>query len=108
MTGSSTPWTRESIRILLLHNDKAVLRSVLAIYARQTQSEKAVAGTLEANGRGFGAGDGTYFSKIAKRIQAQEPLPSWELYKIRHRMLKYAGQLLQVALENQIEALTNE
>lgn len=102
---SMETWDRDSIRSLLMYNDKAVKKAVIAIYNRQTASEKQVDSAIVQNGEGFGAGDAVYLSKIARKFLAGADLPSWEFYKVRQRILKYAGQLVIVATDRNLAAM---
>lgn len=45
--------TADSIRQLLLTNDRAVLRGLVRLYERQTQDEKATSNARHRNSRGF-------------------------------------------------------
>jgi hypothetical protein len=55
---------------LLTTNDKAICRALVVINERQTEDEKTLLGTINANGRGFTPADAhmgtsmaTYFEK---------------------------------------------
>lgn len=88
---------RNSIRQLVLTNDRAVERAILAIYARQTASEQSSECTRESNGMGFNAFDaksGTYY---ARWIQSGRRLSGVYLQKARRMAIRYIGQLVEIA-----------
>lgn len=106
------PWTPESIRQLLLTNDRAVVQACLALYERQLADEKAANQTRHRNGVGFNAADAHALSNIAKigirsGVSAALTLISPNTISdpigmLRKRILKYCGQLADIA--NQQEA----
>lgn len=56
----------ESIKALLMSNDRAVERAIIVLVSRQTTSEVGSGATTESNGRGFSAyhaSTGTYLAK---------------------------------------------
>ena len=92
--------TKDSIRQLLLSNDRAVERAILALYARQTASEQSSETTRESNGVGFNAFDaksGTYF---ARWLQRGNRLNGTFLDRARKMSLRYVGQLVLIAQAN--------
>ena len=90
-------WTAEEIKELLLNNDRAVARGVLAIYARQTSSERADGVTKVLNGVGFNGADSRYLSYCANWLRTHSALTGRHLSKARRMMLKYSGQLASIA-----------
>jgi len=99
--------TRPEILSLLLHNDRAVCRAVVALYRRQTASEQSQYSTQEQNGRGFNASDAPMCTRVAKKLLAEHDLDDEELGETRHRMLKYTNQLLEIAVENELKQFIN-
>lgn len=94
---------KESIQELLRTNDKAVMRAVVAIYKRQTAAEQGAEETLLENGVGFNAADAKRMTAYAKVILMN---PSYEMYPpsledARQRIMKYSGQLLEIAAANE-------
>jgi hypothetical protein len=90
-------WDKEGIQRLLAENDKAVVRAVAAIYARQTASEQSTESTVESNGVGFNYADarlGTYYGQYIARRGA---LTGHHLQKARRMMMKYWRQLAEIA-----------
>jgi len=102
--------TLQSIRDLLLTSDKAVCRAVVAIYRRQTQEEKSMEGTLARNGVGFNSADAYPLTRLAKQLlhSGPEAVPAFQILGARERILKYAGQLLEIAQEREAEKLLNQ
>jgi hypothetical protein len=91
-------WDKESIQELLRASDAAVARAILALYARQTEAEKAAEHTKVENGVGFNANDAPFLTSIAKA------LPKWnnhmtprQLAKARPMVMKYHRQLAEIA-----------
>jgi len=99
--------TKENIITLLAANDKAVIRAILALYARQTNDEQRVERTKYRNLKGFTAPDGRIGASMAKDIIKFGDLTTKQvnLWRVRSkktgkmRIEKYAGQLLIVAQE---------
>lgn len=89
--------TRDSIRALLQSNDRAVQRAIVAIYRRQTATEQNAQETLEDNGIGFNAADARILTGYAQMLLKGHPLLPAELGEARQRILKYGGQLLEIA-----------
>ena len=71
-------------------------RALLAIYEKQTESEKQSETTREYNGVGFTAFDGELLTSFAKQVQAGRELSPRQLSYLFKRMPKYAGQLYQI------------
>lgn len=94
-------WTKDAIRELLAKNDKAVAKAVVAIYERQTADEQRAEQTKYHNGVGFNGTDsrrGSYYATYAKRSGR---LTGKHLDIARRMMMKYAGQLADIANENE-------
>ncbi len=88
------------IRYLLLCNDYAVERAVLAIFARQTMDEQTSNTTLHTNGKGFNGPDARLGTYYAKWLMSGKRLTGNHLNKARVMMYKYVRQLVEVATEN--------
>lgn len=72
-------------------------RGVLAVYALQTAQEQSAQGTVEQNGVGFSGADGEFLSSIAEQLKKGRPLSAKQLPWVRKKMVKYAGQLAELA-----------
>jgi len=96
---------QNSIRQLIATSDKAVLRALVAIYKRQTAAEKSQYTTVEKNGIGFNAADASSCSRYAKICMTQGWLPQPDIETLRPVMMKYSRQLLQIAVENELNNL---
>ena len=92
-------WTKETIKTLLLSNDRAVERAVLALYERQTIAEQHTDSTQHKNGMGFSAFHAKMGSYYAKWIKNGNHLSGVHLGKARSLSLKYCGQLSDIAAE---------
>lgn len=87
----------EKVKHLLLTNDKAVLRGVVAIYNRQTLDEKASEITKHTNSQGFCAFDAPLMSLYAKQILKYGGLSSTQLKIAREKIVRYRKQLAEIA-----------
>lgn len=90
-------YTKESIKDLLLRNDRAVERALLAIYRRQTDAERQAERTVVHNGVGFNAFDARLGTYYAKWIGSGKNLTGTHLDKGRRLASKYVGQLVSIA-----------
>tara|TARA_Y100000593_G_scaffold44225_2_gene84406 strand:+ start:367 stop:663 length:297 start_codon:yes stop_codon:yes gene_type:complete len=93
-------WTQEAIKELLKTNDKAVARGVVAIYNLQTESEKIIGETSEANGVGFNGVDANFMSSIAQFYMQKNWLSPKQIEFARKKLLKYSKQLTNIANSN--------
>lgn len=93
----ATRWDTEQIRELLRTNPRAVVRGVEVIHQRQTLTEQVTASTRDRNGVGWNAFDAEYMTRAADMIARRRRLPPSMLPRVRHRLMKYAGQLARVA-----------
>jgi hypothetical protein len=88
---------QEKVRNLLLTNDKAVLRGVVAIYNRQTLDEKNSDSTKHENHQGFCANDAPLMSLFARQILQHGGLTSTQLKVAREKIVRYRKQLAEIA-----------
>ncbi len=108
MRTGGTP-SKQSIIELLACNDKAVGRAVVALWKRQTEDERQARTTKHENGRGFNQADGGPGCSDAALFAEQGWLPVTivEFWRAPQgnttRIGKYAGQLLEIALERWAE-----
>jgi hypothetical protein len=98
---ANVPMDKAGITGLLMSNDAALHRAVVAIYRRQTASEQASLQTKEDNGVGFSGCDAEILSSFAQKI-----LKGWIMTPkcvaiARKKMPKYWKQLAEVAMEKQ-------
>lgn len=93
----SKVWTADEIKIKLLNDNAWVVRGLLAIYKFQTESEKYAQETLEHNNVGFNGADGKILSSIAEFYINRNFITEKQLYVVKKRMPKYAGQLARIA-----------
>ena len=90
-------WTKEEIKDLLVRNDKAVCKAVVAIWNKQTEDEKIVDATREHNGIGFNGADATFMSSLAKQFVDRGFLTPRQITYARKKIMKYSGQLEKIA-----------
>jgi hypothetical protein len=93
----ATGWTKAEIINLVNTSDRAVERAILAIYARQTEDEKASSATRHLNARGFNGSDASYGSYCAKWLLKGNRLTGKHLGRCRALVRKYHRQLVEVA-----------
>jgi len=90
-------WTSTEIRHLVETTNRGVERGILAIYARQTEDEKSLGDTKHLNGRGFSGAHARLGTYYAKHILSGGHLTGDHLFKARKLVLRYIGQLVEVA-----------
>lgn len=88
-------WTKESIKQLLLTNDKAIERAILVIFSNQTLSEQNSNQTVSNNGIGFNSFDAPILSSFATQLQEGRHLSVKQLNIARKKIIKYSKQLLE-------------
>ena len=103
--------TRESLEALLADPrghafiQHVVGRACVALYKRQTESEKASSDTIEANGVGFSGADAYPGTKTAESYLRHNRLQEWQVeqwtreFRGRPRLCKYHRQLNEIAQE---------
>lgn len=97
-----TKWTKELLIEKLETSDIMVERSLLVIYANQTDDEKNNETTSHENGKGFNGSDAFIMTKYAKWIQdgAKKGFPEGKRLSpkmrelTRKKLRKYTKQLL--------------
>ncbi len=101
--------TRQSL-LTMLQADKerqiqVVGRALVALFRRQTEDERTANATKHDNSVGFSAPDAKSGTLSAKAFMKHGTLEDWQLAKWmrlengRPRIVKYADQLNQIALE---------
>ena len=88
---------REYLQNLVRTNDRALVKSILVIYERQTEEEKHSGQTTEHNGKGFGKIDSEFFTQIVVQLKHGYPLTDRQIAVARNKMPKYWRQLMQVS-----------
>lgn len=99
---------KKYLQHLVRTNDKALLRSVLVIYERQTLEERVSKSSLENNGVGFSKWDAEEMSDIAKKLKRGERLQHNEMVHARIVMPKYWRQLMVVSKQTVAKRLESE
>jgi len=101
-------WNEANILQLIISNDRALEKAVLAIYNRQTQDEKNTSDTRWTNGIGFSGADAGIGSYYAKWIISGRSLSGNHLLKARKMMMKYRRQLVEIANHNEAQKRVRE
>ena len=102
--------TIQTIRDLLLTNDRAVARALVALNARQTADERATEVTRHLNGRGFrpcharmGTSMAQFYLRTGRLSEKQVAYWRKPMKDGKSRIEIYARQLLEVAAEREAE-----
>jgi len=96
-------YTKEEIKAKIQVNDKWLLCGLVSLYRKgQTIDERRASGSLSHNGRGFNAYDCDFLTKQAKKLILGEKLHPNDIGLIRHKMVKYSGQLEKLQRGNNI------
>ena len=90
-------WKAEEIRFKLETDNVWLFRGLKAIYALQTDDEKASEVTKHENSVGFNGVDANILSSFAKQLLAEGWLSRRQIDMTRKKMLKYAKQLANIA-----------
>ncbi|CAO3459620.1 hypothetical protein [Azospirillum argentinense] len=89
-------WDKETIVQLLLTSDKAVVRAIKVLYARQTAAEQSAGDTLERNARGFNSADAAFLTSVARALpRYNDHMTPRQLWRARRLLPKYWRQLLE-------------
>lgn len=88
---------KDYLQELVRTNDRALIKSILVIYERQTDEEKYSGQTTEHNGQGFGKIDAGFFTQIVVQLKHGYPLTDRQMAVARNKMPKYWRQLMQVS-----------
>jgi len=89
-------WDKDSIKELILTNDKAMIKALLLIYKNQTETEKIDESTKELNGIGFNKFDAEPLTSLVKWYNRKHYLTPRQLNLGRKRMKKYSGQVIKM------------
>lgn len=90
-------WSQEEIKELLENNNKMVIKSLFKLYELQTHEEKLYAETVESNGMGFNCIDAPFLIKIVEWYETKGFLTTKQMFAVRKKLKKYAGQLTRIA-----------
>ena len=91
-------WTATEIKTLLTTRPVFVERSILKLHERQTADERATKSTNHRNNIGFNGADAPGMSFVADFLKKGGHLTSAKaLGKYGPRLVKYIGQLVQIA-----------
>jgi len=93
-------WEKDEIKEILIRSDVFVTRSVVKMLERQTADEAQGGYTHEANSVGFSAFDAEFLTSIANQIIDGRNLSPKQIASARKSMLRYAGQITDIANVN--------
>jgi len=90
-------WTKDSMWNVLSKSDEQLVKALVKLYDFQTASEKHARDTKYFNGVGFNGTDGKFLSSCSTYYMRFGYLSKKQIYCIRKRLKKYAGQLANIA-----------
>jgi hypothetical protein len=90
-------YTKEFIKTKLENDDAWLCRGIVAIFNKQTHDEQASETTSHNNGVGFNGSDAEFLSSLAKQFIKKGELSPKQIEFARKKMLKYSGQLTNIA-----------
>lgn len=94
-------WTKDSVIALLNTNNKAVVKAIKGLNARQTAEERSERTAKITNGRGFNKRDAAFLCDIAAKLpRYNDNMTPRQLYVARIKLRKYWRQLLEMIEEN--------
>lgn len=104
-------YTKQDMIELLEKNDKFLERAIIQLFYRQTEDEKQLSDSKHTNNRGFNKPDSRRMSIYAKVCLAKKNqhkgegnrLEDWMKQDARKRIIKYAGQLAEIANKKAFE-----
>ncbi len=103
-------WAKQDITVILsnpygrtegMTNQRIIYRMLQAMLKRQTADEQASHVTKHVNSRGFNGHDAQPLTRIAIQSQKLKTIDAADLRFVANKLKKYAGQLAEVAAENQ-------
>ena len=97
--------TKETIHQIIDNRPGAVERALVAIWKRQTRGEQASRSTQLQNGEGFTSADASTLSRRAELVVEGYTLSPAELEDCKERLKKYWAQLIEVAIERELDRL---
>ena len=95
----------DMIKSNLLNSRKWLGRALLALYARQTDDEQDADSTKWHNSVGFSGFDAEILSSLARQYNERGTLSQKQWAICEKRLLKYAGQLRLIAIQNMEQKL---
>jgi len=96
-------WNKGHVIQLLLTNNEAVEKAMVALYNRQTADEQSTQETRHSNGVGFSGAHAHLGSYYAKWVLSGRNLTGRHLEKARAMSLKYTDQLLDEIQKRQAQ-----
>jgi len=96
---------KAKIKHMISTNPAWTEKAILALFNYQTAYEQNIEDTIEHNCVGFNAPDARRLTYYAKWIRSGKHLDGWHLSKAQTMVKKYAGQLVEIASQNNPEKL---
>lgn len=93
-------WGKDTIKYLLLTNDRMVIASLIKLYNYQTDEEQSTNSTVDSNGVGFNSFDSDALSNIARQCLEKLSISAKQVNFVRHKIVKYSGQIAKIAMGN--------
>lgn len=92
-------WDVKRIKEAIRSNDRAAIKALLRIYAKQTAEEKQVATARRHNGVGFNKYDAPLMTQMAQQWYRAGWLYPNQMRDVKVTMEKYAAQILDQMIE---------
>lgn len=90
-------WNKDNMKDILAKYDDQVCKAIVKIYEYQTADERVCHETKENNGVGFNGADAPIMSSFAEFYMKRGFLSPKQLMIARKKIMKYAGQLANIA-----------
>lgn len=97
-------WDKAKVQTLLQENDRAVIKALYAIHARQTADEKAGGYTNHTNGVGFSKFDAPFLTDMVVKYRRYGSLTPKQMAVTRNKIKHYWKQLVEIANERDAAA----
>jgi len=92
----------DAIRKQITSDDNQAIKAMLRIYEYQTDDEQSNNAAIDDNGVGFAGHDAFILTEFCKQYNKKKYLSPKQISIIRHRIGKYARQLVNQAIQKGI------
>lgn len=88
----------QKMKVQLQRDDQAI-KALMKLYARQRREEQAAKQTRFVNYEGFNQPDAKFLSSLAQTYMKYGKLTAPQMYSLKKKITKYAGQLVNIAIQ---------
>lgn len=89
----------DKMKVQLQRDDQAI-KALMKLYARQRHEEQAAKQTRFVNYEGFNQPDAKFLSSLAQSYIKYGKLTGPQMYRLKQKITKYAGQLVNMAIQS--------